>query len=75
MGTAYGSCEGCVAGEQAGSASALSRGAELLPEHILALVSRAEMKINSAEGSFNFLYSSENKCDFPATRPCKFPSL
>lgn len=39
------------------------------------LVSQAEMKINSSEGSFNFLYSSENKCAFPTTQPCKFPAL
>lgn len=39
------------------------------------LVSHIEMKINSSEGSFNFLYSSENKCDFPTTQPCKFPAL
>lgn len=52
-----------------------STGSAVLPQQTQALVSQAEMKINSSEGSFNFLYSSENKCDFPATRPCKFPSL
>lgn len=46
-----------------------------LPSQPWLLVSQAEMKINSTEGSFNFLYSSENKCAFPTTRPCKFPAL
>lgn len=47
----------------------------LAPSQPWLLVSQVEMKINSSEGSFNFLYSSENKCDFPTTQPCKFPAL
>lgn len=49
--------------------------AGLLPSQPWLLVSQVEMKINSSEGSFNFLYLSENKCAFPTTQPCKFPAL
>lgn len=30
---------------------------------------QVEMKINSSEGSFNFLYLSENKCELPSAGP------